>query len=141
MCTPRDTILSEGKIRKAITQTTIRVPDECFTIKLPFNYLPPQAVAETRNIAFGSLTSMQRKFHRNSQQGQAYANFIRDYECLGHMELLPQEDFVNADVWCWPHRAAIINTLTSRKLRVVFDASRKTRDRIFFNDFLLVRLA
>ncbi|XP_046628210.1 uncharacterized protein LOC124309038 [Neodiprion virginianus] len=87
-------------------------------------------------MALKSLSSMQRRFSRDARLAEAYGSFMRDYERLGHMTRLLALEIRCEDAWYLPHHAVIQASGDKWKLRVVFDASRKTREGHCLNDFL-----
>ncbi|XP_076549276.1 uncharacterized protein LOC143308232 [Osmia lignaria lignaria] len=98
---------------------------------------PPAAGPETKRMAMGSLAHMYRRFARDPKLAVAYREFMTVYENLGHMERVPVSERDNPRAWYLPHHAVVQSTPLKWKIRVVFDASRKTRDGQCLNDFLL----
>ncbi|XP_066581197.1 uncharacterized protein [Prorops nasuta] len=66
-----------------------------------------------------------------------YHKFMHEYERLGHMRLIPENVLASQRVWYLPHHAVVQPGLTKSKLRVVFDASRRTAEQHCLNNFLL----
>ena len=63
---------------------------------------------------------------------------MKEYEKLGHMELVKDEENEIEGETCYlPHHAVRKEYSTSTKLRVVFDASCKTQSGVSLNDILL----
>jgi hypothetical protein len=55
---------------------------------------------------------------------QQYSSFIREYERLGHLERIPEEDMsVSHMQYFMPHLTVLREDSANTKLRVVFDAS------------------
>ncbi|XP_046434478.1 uncharacterized protein LOC124186653 [Neodiprion fabricii] len=96
----------------------------------------PRVANETRSMALKSLSSMQRQFSRDARLAEAYGSFMRDYERLGRMTRLLALEIRCEDAWYLPHHAVIQASGDKWKLRVVFDAPRKTREGHCLNDFL-----
>ncbi|XP_074032030.1 uncharacterized protein [Leptinotarsa decemlineata] len=63
-----------------------------------------------------------------------------EYESLGHMTKLNDEqvDSANTNIFYLPHHGVIYESSSTTKLRVVFDGSCKSSNRIALNDKLLV---
>ena len=59
------------------------------------------------------------------------------YENLGHMKRVPASETENANAWYLPHHMVVQDTPEKYKLRVVFNASRQTREKQCLNDFLM----
>ncbi|XP_046142527.1 uncharacterized protein LOC123987999 [Osmia bicornis bicornis] len=114
-----------------------RNADGRFIVRLPLKSEPPAVGPETRRMAIGSLAHMYRRFDRDSRLASAYREFMSVYESLGHMERVPASELVNSRAWYLPHHAVVQSTPSKWKIRVVFDASRKTREGQCLNDFLL----
>ena len=107
-----------------------------YEVRLPMKEDLPSAAAETRQMALGSLSTMHRRFARDPKLAQEYREFMRQYEHLGHMTRVPASEIQQEAAWYLPHHAMVQASNLSWKLRVVFDASRRTRDGHFLNDFL-----
>ena len=87
-------------------------------------------------MALGSLSHMHRRFSRDPKLAQSYCEFMETYERLGHMTRVPKAEIYRAEAWYLPHHAVVQETESKWKLRVVFDASRRTRDEHSLNAFL-----
>ncbi|XP_043494694.1 uncharacterized protein LOC122519361 [Polistes fuscatus] len=77
------------------------------------------------------------RFARDSRLAQAYRDFMRVYEELGHMSRVPRSEVLRREAWYLPHHAVVQQDESRWKLRVVFDASPRTRDGHSLNSFLL----
>jgi hypothetical protein len=108
-----------------------------YVVRLPLKVSLPDASAETRRMAAGSLHHMHRRFNRDPELAKDYREFMEAYERLGHMERVPAKDLSASKAWYLPHHAVVSTTTNKRKIRVVFDASRQTREELCLNDFLL----
>ncbi|XP_058810112.1 uncharacterized protein LOC131675221 [Phymastichus coffea] len=62
---------------------------------------------------------------------------MQTYYDLGHMERVPDHERNNPYAWYLPHHAVMQAAAIQPKIRVVFDASRQTRDKYSLNDFLM----
>ncbi|XP_046141252.1 uncharacterized protein LOC123987702 [Osmia bicornis bicornis] len=108
-----------------------------YVVQLPLKSDLPRVSAETRRMAMGSLAHTHRKFTRDPKLASAYREFMRTYEALGHMTRVPADESVNSRSWYLPHHAVVQSTPAQYKVRVVFDASRRTHDQYRLNDFLM----
>ncbi|XP_034172341.2 uncharacterized protein LOC117600703 [Osmia lignaria lignaria] len=117
--------------------THIRDSNGWFVVRLPVKGVLPTVGLETRRMAMGSLACMHRRFVRDPKLAQAYREFMSVYESLGHMEQVPTSEIDDPRAWYLPHHAVVQSTLSTWKIRVVFDASRRTCDRQCLNDFLM----
>ncbi|XP_046141661.1 uncharacterized protein LOC123987780 [Osmia bicornis bicornis] len=122
---------------KLFRDSHVRNSDGRFIVRLPLKSEPPAVGPETRRMALGSLMHMYRRFARDPRIASAYREFMAVYEKLGHMERVPASELDNPRAWYLPHHAVVQSTPSNWKIRVVFDASRKTREGQCLNDFLL----
>ena len=103
-----------------------------YEVRLPLKGNPPSVGVETMQMALGSLTTMHRRFARDPTIAEGYRDFMGHYEQMGHMTPIPASEVQRENAWYLPHHAVV----QASKLRVVFDASRRTRDGQSLNDFL-----
>ena len=104
-----------------------------YVVRLPF--ASPPSLPGSRSVALNHLFSMERKFVRDSELRTQYSDFMQDYDARGHMikvepggALPPAPNFL-------PHHA-VYKRDGSKKLRVVFDASRRSENHKSLNDYL-----
>jgi hypothetical protein len=111
--------------------------DGRFVVKLPF-YKSKSELGNSKSAAISRLFGMEKKFRENSDLDKDYKEFMREYELLGHMELVPQNSLNNSETeqYFLPHHAVIKPSSTTTKLRVVFDASCKTSSGASLNSVL-----
>lgn len=86
-------------------------------------------------MALSTLSTMHRRFERDPQLAVAYREFIGTYEKLGHMEKVPKSQVNNPRAWYIPHHAVVQRD--PWKFRVVFNASRRTKENVSLNQFLM----
>jgi len=111
--------------------------DGRFIVQLPFRE-NAKRLGKSYEIAKRRLLAMERKFENNSELKIEYSSFMKEYEELGHMELVKdEEDEIEGETCYLPHHAVRKECSTSTKLRVVFDASCKTQSGVSLNDTLL----
>jgi hypothetical protein len=108
-----------------------------YVVRLPLKVTPPDASTETRRMSLGSLHHMHRRFKRDPEIANDYHEFMETYERLGHIERVQSKDLFASKVWYLLHHAVMSTTANKRKIRVVFDASRQTREGYCLNGFLL----
>ncbi|XP_046391251.1 uncharacterized protein LOC124159470 [Ischnura elegans] len=114
--------------------THSRGSDGRYIVQLPIVSELPVTVDETRRTSLSSLASTEQRFVREPEIAAAYRDFMKVYEELGHMVKVPTSDSQIKRAWYLPHHA-VVHT-PSLKLRVVFDASRRTSQHYCLNDFL-----
>lgn len=108
-----------------------------YVVKLPFKSTPSLNAVPPRKMALASLSYLERRFSKDSKLEEEYRKFMDTYLQLGHMEHVPESDTLEPRALYIPHHPVIQSTLTSWKLRVVFDASRKTSNGECLNKHLM----
>lgn len=81
---------------------------------------------------------MERKFQLDKKFMIEYHKFMDEILSLDHMEKIPPEQIEVENYYYLPHHAVFKESSTTTKLRVVFDASCKTKSGISLNDNLMV---
>ncbi|XP_066600002.1 uncharacterized protein [Prorops nasuta] len=107
-----------------------------YVVRLPLRSELPSVFEQSRRLALNSYHSLFRRLDRDPDLAQEYYNFMEEYERLGHMSLVPDEEINIARTWYLPHHAVVQRDLPNRKIRIVFDASRRTAEQHCLNDFL-----
>ncbi|XP_065082920.1 uncharacterized protein LOC135705238 [Ochlerotatus camptorhynchus] len=118
-------------------QTTTRDDAGRFIVALPKREFIINQLGESRNIATRRFLGLERRFQLNPELKAAYADFIHEYERLGHMVQVPDVE-KQFPVYYLPHHAVFKLDSTTTKLRVIFDASCKTSSGVSLNDALMV---
>ncbi|XP_036146016.1 uncharacterized protein LOC118646671 [Monomorium pharaonis] len=106
-----------------------------FVVRLPFRE-NRRLLGQSRDIAVKRLEYLERKFQRNPEFRDRYAEFMREYVNLNHMSICETDNASNA-VYL-PHHGVVRESSLTTKLQVVFDASAKTTSGISLNDTLMV---
>ncbi|XP_066596270.1 uncharacterized protein [Prorops nasuta] len=109
-----------------------------FVVRFPLKGKLPAVGLETSYIAERTLKSVFKRFESDSRLAKEYKEFMRTYESLGHMTEISASEYKDSKAWYLPHHAVVTSNNLNWKLRVVFDASRKTSESYCLNDFLLV---
>ena len=122
---------------KLFLETHSRDSQGRYSVRLPLKPEVPFVADETRRMARSSLLNMHRRFSRDPKLARAYREFMQVYEDLGHMTRIPIAEIRQPGAWYLPHHAVVQETPDKWKLRVVFDASRRTREGHSLNNFLL----
>lgn len=115
-----------------------------FNVRLPFRRLfdpltPP--LGRSRDIAVRSLLALERRLAQKPELKNEYAKTINEYLAAGRMQPTTSIEVNRNGSVCsayLPHHAVFKESSTTTKLRVVFDASRKTTSGQSLNDALLV---
>lgn len=115
--------------------TTRRNDSGRYVVQLPFRPGASQ-LGRSDHIAKQRFYNLERKLSRDPNLKQMYADFIDEYERLGHLERVREFDFSEPHYFI-PHHCVLKPTSSTTKLRVVFDASCKTSNGLSLNDILL----
>ena len=108
-------------------------------VKLPFDpSMSSFQLGESRSMALKLLLQMERKRNANPVFNQGYIKFMREYETLNHMELVPENEIEidTKNSFYLPHHAVLKETSATTKLRVVFNGSAKSSTGKSLNDLL-----
>ena len=121
------------------TRTTKRNEHGQFVVKLPFkeNAVP---LGDSFQQAKRRLQTLLRRLSKDANLYDRYANFIKEFLDLGHMEKIPESEIhIDADKSFYlPHHCVLKESSSTTKLRVVFDASAKTTSGVSLNDNLML---
>ncbi|XP_058816127.1 uncharacterized protein LOC131679414 [Topomyia yanbarensis] len=85
------------------------------------------------------LRCIERRFDSDNDFKQRYISFMREYQELGHMMIIPPAE-IDVDwskSYYLPHHGVIKEDSTTTKLRVVYDGSSATTTGASLNDILL----
>lgn len=114
---------------------THRTNNGRYIVKLPTTN---QILGQSRHIAIATLLQMEKRFARDAIYKGKYTEFINEYIALGHMRKVPanaDQKMLSANYL--PHHAVLKEDGSTTKIRVVFDASRKTSNQLSLNDVSL----
>ena len=103
--------------------TTTRLPDGRFMVRLPFKESPP-ILGKSKEAALNRLLSVERKRAGFSHLNETHVKFMREYHNLGHMELIADDTPENS--FYLPHNCVVNLNSTTTRHRVVFDGSCKS---------------
>lgn len=116
-----------------------RLDDGRFVVMIPFKQSFSQVRSElqsSRNQALCRFYHLEEKFKKNHAFADQYRQFINEYIRLGHMKQVTF-DKNQRDCYYLPHHAVLKPESSSTKLRVVFDASAKTKGNQSLNQLML----
>ena len=128
----------EVKSEEHFKVTTKRRPDGRFVVKLPFKE-EIGLLGDSLQQALRRLRSLLFRLERNPELYKKYNSFINEFINLDH-KFVPDNELVRPHYNCFymPHHCVFKDSSTTAKLRVVFDASAKTKSGISLNDELMV---
>ncbi|XP_075151664.1 uncharacterized protein LOC142225706 [Haematobia irritans] len=122
-------------------KTTSRLPNGRYVVRLPFRQDLPSEIAlgSSRRAAMGQLLRMERTLQKSPELSVEYNKVLSEYLELDHME--PTSSFEvskNSKYFSFylPHHAVVKPERASTKVRVVFNASKKTTTGVSLNDIL-----
>ncbi|XP_051168523.1 uncharacterized protein LOC127286209 [Leptopilina boulardi] len=115
---------------------TKRLPDGRYVVNLPFNEIKDK-LGQSFYMAKKRFNHLEMKLERNPILKQSYAEFINEYENLGHMSEDLNENSFNTGYFL-PHHAIIKEEKLTSKIRVVFNGSAKDSRGFSLNNALMV---
>lgn len=110
-------------------------------VSLPFDSdKKSKKIGESRKAALHGLFRLEARFKSNERLRNGYKNYIQALIEADHCELVPRNrlNLGEREKYYLPHHAVLKEESLTTKLRVVFDASRKSATGISLNDKLLV---
>ncbi|XP_046144711.1 uncharacterized protein LOC123988495 [Osmia bicornis bicornis] len=137
---PTQSVLSpeEEKCELHFQSSHTRTSEGRYIVRLPFKSEPPIDLGESRFAAMKSLLSLERRFKSDQVNTETYKEFLSEYEALGHMERVPTVPVQTTNqIYYIPHHAVLRESSSTTRLRVVFNASRRTSNGTSLNDHLL----
>ncbi|KYN19992.1 hypothetical protein ALC57_07763 [Trachymyrmex cornetzi] len=95
-----------------------------YIVKLPFK-LPPENLGNSKHKTMRLMTKLNNRFKIDAKYAQAYAKFLREYETLEHMSMIPPSQLKPSISFYLPYHGVWKETSVTTKLRVVFNGSSK----------------
>ncbi|XP_075162826.1 uncharacterized protein LOC142235455 [Haematobia irritans] len=122
--------------------TTTRHEDGRYIVRLPFNKDFPESVylGSSRFFALGQLKRIEQTLMKNPDLQTQYNAVLEEYLSLGHMEETSNVEISSngkCNSFYLPHHAVVRPEHKSTKVRIVFNASRKSKSGFSLNDVLL----
>ncbi|XP_055936576.1 uncharacterized protein LOC129966191 [Argiope bruennichi] len=105
-----------------------------YIVEMPIKENPP-VLGESKQIARNRLDSLITRLNKNPQMKKLYSEFIEEYEALGHMERVMEDELPETNYFL-PHHGVYREGSTSTPLRVVFNASSPSSNGVSLNDLL-----
>ncbi|XP_070068092.1 uncharacterized protein [Drosophila takahashii] len=121
--------------------TTRRLSDGRYMVRLPFKSEFPESVTlgPSRTTAMGQYVRLHKSLSKDSDLRKQHDNVLQEYVDLGHMtEAEPFEVIIKNKYFFFylPLHAVVRPESKTTKLRVVFNASRRTTTQFSLNDVL-----
>ncbi|XP_043486648.1 uncharacterized protein LOC122514076 [Polistes fuscatus] len=119
-------------------RTYRRDADGRFVVRLPIIEEKIVSLQDNRTAALNRFFSLERKLAKNPTLRDAYSSFIKEYRDLEHLRTLPEDKATPLSTYYILHHAILNEKSATTKLRVVFDASAKSKSGIWLNDALAI---
>lgn len=96
-------------------------------------------LGDSFHLALSRFLNLENRFSKAPKLFEGYKKFIDEYVSLGHAKYinLNQYDLSKDPVYFLPHHPVIKEDNKTTKLRVVFDGSAKTKNKISLNDMMM----
>ncbi|XP_075154241.1 uncharacterized protein LOC142227692 [Haematobia irritans] len=125
------------------TSTTFRNSDGRYVVRLPFkeNYHALSPLGHSRNQSLTQYVRMENSMRKNPELCHTYHGVLKEYLDLDQMQpTSSNETFHNGSIGSFylPHHAVFKPQSVSTKVRVVFNASKRTTSGVSLNDVLHV---
>ncbi|XP_066596281.1 uncharacterized protein [Prorops nasuta] len=124
----------EAVCEKHYVQTVSRDNTGKYIVRLPFRENVIKEFGDMRIIALRRLNMLERKFHNDAEFKKGYSKIMQEYLDLGHMSEITD---IDNDGYYMPHHGVLKLSSATTKLRIVFDASAKTRSGVSLNETLM----
>ncbi|KAJ0172877.1 hypothetical protein K1T71_011053 [Dendrolimus kikuchii] len=113
--------------------STRRLEDGRYEVALPMKLQFKQNLGLSKPKAIAQFHSIENKFKQNKNFADSYKQFMLDYEILGNMKRVEN----NNNVSCYlPHHGVLKPDSSTTQLRTVFNASSKTSSGYSLNDLM-----
>ncbi|XP_017462243.1 PREDICTED: uncharacterized protein LOC108355600 [Rhagoletis zephyria] len=122
---------------KLYNDTVTRSPNGPIVVKLPFKD-DPACLGESYTTALRRFSAQKRRLLRSPNLRTQYIEFMDEYERLGHMQVVLSPN-LNQPHYYIPHHR-VLKPGSTKKLRVVFDASCQTTTQTSLNDIQMTSL-
>lgn len=136
----RSLTLEEETCEAHFKETMYRDDEGRCHVRIPFRNSTP-SLGNSLQMAIKRQYQMEKKFESNPTFAQEYRKFMQQYADLGHMKIIGNVSSYKAlespSHFFIPHHAVLKETSTSTKLRVVFDASRRSSNGLSLNEQML----
>ncbi|XP_022835355.1 uncharacterized protein LOC111362836 [Spodoptera litura] len=130
----KSSLTSEEKhCEEYYNSTTIRLANGQYVVQMPMKPNYETNLRNARSQALAQFLQLERKMCKNKELSHEYKRFMNEYIAMGHMELGTEKS--KSRVYL-PHHGVLRAESTTTKLRVVFNASYKTKGDSSLNDHM-----
>ncbi|XP_062713979.1 uncharacterized protein LOC134290792 [Aedes albopictus] len=130
--------VEEAACEAHFRRTVTRSHEGRYMVRLPLKQNVLINLGDNRRSALRRFHLVENRLSRNPELGHQYKDFMREYEELGHMQLVHDHETPPSPCYHLPHHAVIREDSSTTKVRVVFDASCRTSEGSSLNDALMV---
>ncbi|XP_046389327.1 uncharacterized protein LOC124158184 [Ischnura elegans] len=123
----------DDRCEQLYKETVYRNKEGRYVVKLPLFDTPH--FPGSRDTALSTFLRAENRRQRKPTLNIAYIHFMEEYENLGHMVTVPHADAHKQSSYYMPHHE-VVRTDGTKKIRVVFNASRSCTTGFSLNDFL-----
>ena len=129
--------VEERKCEEHYKATTQRNTEGRFVVQMPFK-------EESQKLGYNKANAMKRflrlepTMHRDEFLLKKYSAFIQEFLDLGHLEKVESLELDVFPNYYLPHHCVLKEDSSTKKLRVVFEASSNTNTGVSLNECLLV---
>ncbi|XP_055716675.1 uncharacterized protein LOC129810293 [Phlebotomus papatasi] len=116
--------------------TTVRTESGRYMVQLPFKE-NLSLLENNRSSAVQQYYSLEKKMKSDQNLKDQYNNIIKEYLDLGIVEIVPYEE-LSEKCYYFPHHCVVKSQAVSTKVRIVFNASSRSRSGLSLNDVLKV---
>ena len=109
-----------------------------FIVRLPVKSSLVEFLGDTLKSAIKTLESTEKRMKNDQRLSEEYNKFMHEYEALGHMREIDPASITKNPINYIPHHGIWQKSDGREKLRVVFNASRKSTSGYSLNDVLHV---
>ncbi|XP_055526953.1 uncharacterized protein LOC129719584 [Wyeomyia smithii] len=128
--------LDEQYCENHFRKTQSKAPDGRYVVRLPIHEELLSTMGESLPIAERRFHSLERKLSASTQLHSDYHQFMSEYQALGHMEEVSPN--LSLPHFYLPHHAILRPDSKTTKIRVVFDGSCRSSNRLSLNDLCYV---
>lgn len=119
---------------------SVELRENIFFVDMPLKTdIDNLQLGDSFSAALQRFLALERKFKKDSKCYELYKQFINEYIALGHAKKvdISTYDIINGPVYFLPHHAVLNESSKTTKLRVVFNGSMKSKNRVSLNDVML----
>ncbi|XP_065365565.1 uncharacterized protein LOC135958596 [Calliphora vicina] len=126
---------------KLYCETTTRNENGRYVVRLPFKKEYPEKLflGSSRFVALAQYSRMEKTLSKDPELQIQYKAVLSEYLTLDHMEETSSQEIISQSKYSsfyLPHHAIVRPEHKTTKVRVVFNASRKTKSQCSLNDVL-----